>query len=249
VSRYGLDLGGSWTLARLAEAAAGVDGIERVRLVTSHPRDVTVELLDAIARVPELCESLHMPAQAGSNRVLDRMGRGYTRERYLEVIAEGRARVDGMTFTSDFIVGFPGETPDEFELTLALVREARFRNVFAFTYNPRPGTGAASFTDNVSPEEKKRRHAALLALQESISADVNRGREGTVLEVLAEGPSKRDPSRLVGRSRFDEIVVFEASESVRGRLVDVEITGSTPLTLFGRMIRRTPTDPSGGPGV
>ena len=245
---------------------ANVPGLERLRFVTSHPKDISAELLRAMAELPSLCEHLHMPAQSGSTRILRAMNRGYTADRYREIIASAREIVPDIEIASDFIVGFPGETDEDFEATVSLVRECRFNQSFIFKYSPRERTKAAEMPDDVPLAVKQERNQRLLAVQEEVSRARQRAKEGRTFEVLVEGPSKRDKSRLVGRTRGNEIVVFPGCErpgakcsSVRtdahspratnapcahrppatdlrpGALVNVRITDSTPLTLFGEM--------------
>ena len=234
---------------------ANVPGLERLRFVTSHPKDISAELLRAMAELPSLCEHLHMPAQSGSTRILRAMNRGYTADRYREIIASAREIVPDIEIASDFIVGFPGETDEDFEATVSLVRECRFNQSFIFKYSPRERTKAAEMPDDVPLAVKQERNQRLLAVQEEVSRARQRAKEGRTFEVLVEGPSKRDKSRLAGRTRGYDIVVFPGPEgsggkcsSVRtdahsphatnirsGALVNVRITDSTPLTLFGEL--------------
>lgn len=211
-------------------------GIERIRFVTSHPKDVTDDLLRAMAELPKVCEHLHAPAQSGSTPVLKQMNRGYTREQYDDMLERARRGVPGIEIASDFIVGFPGETEEDFRETVDLVRTADFNQCFIFKYSPRPGTRAAEMPDDVPDEVKKRRNNELLAVQEEVSTRRNRNKHGQVLEVLIEGPSKNDASKLAGRSRGYDIVIAEGPASLAGGTVPVRITDSTPLTLFGEII-------------
>ncbi|MFO7898401.1 MAG: tRNA (N6-isopentenyl adenosine(37)-C2)-methylthiotransferase MiaB [Planctomycetota bacterium] len=231
---------GGTDLAGLLERLDGVAGLERLRFVTSHPKDISPRLLEAVAGLPSACEHLHMPAQSGSDRVLRAMNRGYTAGRYRELVAAARETVPGVEIASDFIVGFPGETDTDFEATVSLVRDCGFNQCFIFKYSPRPGTRAAAMEDDVPTPVKKERNQALLAVQEAVGARRNRAKEGQTVEVLVEGPSKRDASRLSGRTRGNDIVVFPAPEEsapAAGERVAVRITDSTPLTLMGRLAR------------
>ncbi|HZL71883.1 MAG TPA: radical SAM protein, partial [Planctomycetota bacterium] len=185
--------------------------------------------------LPKACKYVHMPAQSGSDAVLKRMRRGYTVARYLSLVERLRERVPGVEIASDFIVGFPGETEADFEATLELSRRVRFQNAFVFQYSPRPGTDAAAMADDVPEEEKGRRNRELLALQEGISREKNAARVGQRLEILVDGPSKNNPRRQAGRTDTNQIVHFEADRDLRGRFVDVDITSSTALTLFGAL--------------
>ncbi|MFH0909962.1 MAG: tRNA (N6-isopentenyl adenosine(37)-C2)-methylthiotransferase MiaB [Planctomycetota bacterium] len=239
IDRWGQDLAPRRMLEELLAAVDGVPGLLRLRFITAHPRAVDRDLFRAMAALPRVCECLHMPAQSGSDRVLQAMNRGYTRAEYEERLAWGRALVPGLTFASDFLVGFPGETEAEFLETLDLVERGAFQNIFAFRYSPRPGTAAAKRKDDVPPEEKERRLQALLRAQERIALIRHASLRGTIQTVLVEGPSKRDASRMAGRTRQNDPAMFPApsSESERaslvGREIALRITRSTALTLFG----------------
>jgi len=222
-------------LADLLRKIHDTPGIQRIRFVTSHPKDVTDDLLQTMAELPKVCEHLHAPAQSGSSSVLKRMNRRYTREQYNDMLDRAGRIVPGIEIASDFIVGFPGETEEEFRETVELVRAAEFNQCFIFKYSPRPGTSAAEMPDDVPAEVKKRRNTELLAAQEEVSTRRNRAKHGRVLEVLIEGPSKNDASKLYGRSRGYDIVVVESPTSLAGSTVSVRIVDSTPLTLFGEI--------------
>ena len=221
----------------LARLEAG-QGLERVHFITSHPKDVSRAILEAVRDLPSVCEYLHMPAQSGDDGVLKAMNRGYTSAQYRELVALARELVPGIAVAGDFIVGFPGETEEAFERTASLMREVRFQNSFVFKYSPRPGTRAARLADDVPLEEKKRRNIALLEIQSGINLEERRRFIGRDVEVLVEGPSRRDPSRLTGRLRTNHIVVFEGSPELAGRLVQVQIADATALTLVGKLVIR-----------
>jgi tRNA-2-methylthio-N6-dimethylallyladenosine synthase len=214
---------------------AQIEGLRRLWFVTSHPATVERELFETIARYGVICPYLHLPAQSGSNRVLEAMNRGYTRGRYLEIIREAREIVPGLEVASDFIVGFPGETDREYHMTIDLLWQARFQNCFIFKYSPRPGTRAAKLDDDVPLEKKRERNAGLLSIQKEIMEERHRELAGEEYEVLVEGVSKRDKAKLTGRTRTNRIVVFEGDESLAGKFVNVRIDSSTPLTLFGHI--------------
>ena len=202
--------------------------------MTSHPGKMTAEIFAAMAASRKVCEHLHLPAQAGSNRILKAMGRHYTREEYLEIVRAGRAAVPGLALASDFIVGFPGETEADFEQTAELMREARFQNCFIFKYSPRPGTRAEKMADDVPDAEKARRNHELLRIQEQISREENARKIGATVEIMADGVSPNDPSRWHGRTRQNDIVVFtNDGKAQAGDLVKIRITAATALTLFG----------------
>ena len=222
-------------LVDLLAALNNVHGLARIRFVTSHPKDMTRGILEAVRDLPSVCEHLHMPAQSGCDRILAAMNRKYTARQYRDLIALARETVPGIAIASDFIVGFPGETEAEFEETAALVREVRFQNSFVFKYSARPGTAAAKLADDVPWEEKKRRNLALLKIQSAINLEENRKFIGAEVEVLVEGASRRDPRRLTGRLRTNQIAVFEGPESIAGQLVRLHIQSATALTLAGRL--------------
>lgn len=225
-------------LPDLLRALSPIPGLLRLRFITSHPASVDERLFEAMRDLNNVCEYLHLPAQSGSNRILAAMKRGYTRDEYLHKASLARSIVPGVEIASDFIVGFPGESDEDFSETVSLSREAHFANSFVFKYSARPGTRAAEMTDDVPQTEKARRNKILLSIQQEISRELQKSLEGKRVQVLVEGVSKKDKSRLTGRTRSNRIVVFEGDESVTGRLMEVEITGSTALTLFGKLLTR-----------
>ncbi|MCP4364149.1 MAG: MiaB/RimO family radical SAM methylthiotransferase, partial [Planctomycetes bacterium] len=247
INTYGNDLAGGVTLGMLLQAVHDVTDIARIRFVTSHPKDMTPKTLETMAALPRLCRHLHMPAQSGSDRVLERMERGHTAEYYIKLIEEARRLMPDITIASDFIVGFPGETDRDFEETVRLMKAVRFQNSFIFKYSPRPGTPAAALADDVPLEVKKQRNQKLLKLQSEISLEENRKHVGKTVEVLVEGPSKNDQRRLVGRTPQNHIVVFEGRPDLRGSLVNVEVYDSTALTLFGRFSQALTSSPENPP--
>ncbi len=233
ISAYGRDVGED--LAGLLSAVCSVPGIRRVRFLTSHPADFDPGLLPAFRGSPVLCAHLQMPAQSGSDRILERMNRGYGSARYLELVDMARDAAPGTEITSDFIVGFPGETDADFEATLGLVRRAGFRNVFAFKFVPRPGTAAAGMPDDVPPAVKQQRLERLLRLQRDIGLRRNKAMVGSIVEVMVEGPDKKDPGRSSGRTRENHIVSF-AGRGNPGDFSMVSVTDAGPLMLFGEPV-------------
>jgi len=217
----------------LLERLDRLSGLARIRFVTSHPKDMSREILQAVRDLPRVCEHLHMPAQSGSDRILKAMNRKYTAAHYRELVALAREIVPGIAIASDFIVGFPGETPEEFEETASLVRETRFQNCFVFKYSPRPGTAAAKLSDDVPAEEKKRRNLELLEIQSRVNRQEYAGFVGQEVEALAEGVSARDARRVSGRLRTNHIVVFPGGAELTGKLLRVRILSATALTLVG----------------
>ncbi len=224
-------------LPRLFEAIADrVPDLPRLRFTSGHPSGVTDELVRAMAELKPLCPHLHLPVQSGSDRVLAVMGRGYTREKYLDAVRRLRDAVPDIAVTTDVIVGFPGETEEDFQLTRTLLDEARVDNVFVFKYSPRPGTRSSLWTDDVSAEEKMRRNQILLADQEERGRALNAAWIGRSVEVLAEGPSLRNETRWSGRSPQNKIVLFDPVPGLKaGDLVSVEIQDAHPQTLYGKV--------------
>jgi len=227
-------------LATLLRKVAAVRGLRRLGFITSHPADMTRDVFEAMRELPTIAPYLHMPAQSGSTAVLTRMNRGYTRERYLELVREAKETVPGVAIASDFIVGFPGETDDEFRETASLVEACRFSQGFIFKYSPRPGTKAAGFPDDVPKATKESRNQELLAVQERISTEENAAFVGRSVEVLVEGPSKRNPKRLAGRARDHRIVLLDIpcatgglpASALTGNIVSATITRATALALY-----------------
>ena len=220
-------------LRRLQE----VNGLERIRFTSAHPSGCTDELLAAYRDSPKVCRHLHLPVQSGSDRILKEMGRRYTRTEYLEAVAKLRAFDPEFAVTTDVIVGYPGETEEDFEETRTLMDEAGFDNAFIFKYSPRPGTRSAALPDDVPTAEKERRDQVLLADQERRGQERNDRLVGAVREVMAEGPSKRNKSRWSGRDGGNRIVVWDASDGARvGDLVKLHITEAHPQILIGELV-------------
>jgi tRNA-2-methylthio-N6-dimethylallyladenosine synthase len=201
--------------------------------------DLETDLLDAMGELPRVMPYLHFPAQHGSDAVLRRMGRGYTRARYLELAAEARARVPGIELATDLIVGYPGETGAEFAELLTLVAEARWSMAFVFIYSVRPGTRAAEIADDVPREEKSRRHRAVLDAQDAVERRLLAARVGTEVEVLVDGPSSRQPSRMAGRSAHHQRVVLPPGVGVPGEYVRARVVSATARVLHGEPAART----------
>jgi tRNA-2-methylthio-N6-dimethylallyladenosine synthase len=239
--------GRTWRLSDLLAKLHEIEGIARLKFVTNYPKDMSDDLLAAVRDLPKVSPYLHVPAQSGSNRVLERMKRGYTVEEYREMLARIRQTVPDAAVTSDFIVGFCGETEEDFQATAALVGESRFKNSFIFKYSERPGTKSAQrFPDDVPEEVKRRRNNELLAIQNAISQQDNEPFVGRTVEVLVEGPSKaaqRDDDgsevlQLVGRTPCDRIVVFAGNRRQIGQLLDVTVVDANAFTLFGSVVTR-----------
>jgi tRNA-2-methylthio-N6-dimethylallyladenosine synthase len=230
-------------LSDLLAAMHDTPGLERIKFVTNFPKDMTDDLLDAVRELPKVMKYLHVPVQSGCDEVLKRMKRLYTAGYYVEMLARCRERVPGVSVSSDFIVGFCGETEASFAKTVELVRAARFKNSFIFKYSERPGTKAADrYPDDVPDEVKKRRNNDLLAVQNANSLADHRAQIGTTVEVLVEGPSrigeKSDSpvKQLTGRSMTDHIVVFDGTDRLTGRTVRVKVEDASPFTLYGSVL-------------
>jgi tRNA-2-methylthio-N6-dimethylallyladenosine synthase len=233
-------------LADLLAKLHDIDGIARLKFVTNYPKDMTDDLLAAVRDLPKVSPYLHVPAQSGSNEVLRRMKRGYSVEDYREMFVRIRETVPGYALTSDFIVGFCGETDCDFEETVALVEECRFKNSFIFKYSERPGTkGAELYADDAPEDIKRRRNNELLEIQNRISGEDNQAFLGRTMEILVEGPSKdarkhAEPEspllQLVGRTHCDRIVVFEGNRRQIGQLLPVTIYDANAHTLFGQVV-------------
>jgi tRNA-2-methylthio-N6-dimethylallyladenosine synthase len=235
INSYGKGLSGNVTLGDLLSELDDLDGLDRIRFVTSHPADMPRDIIRTISRLEKVCEHLHMPAQSGSDEVLKRMRRGYTAGYYRDLISYARELIPYLTVASDFIVGFPGETEEDFQQTVRLMEDIRFQNCFIFKYSPRTGTKAAELKDDVPDETKRARNMKLLELQKQISLEENKKILGKEVQVLVEGASKSDSNRLSGRTRQNHIVVFNGSQELVGKLVGVVIHEVTDLTLFGRL--------------
>lgn len=228
-------------LADLLEQVARVEGLDRIRFVTSHPRHFGDRLIDVLARHRSLSRYLHLPFQAGSNTILRRMRRRYTREDYLELVARIRDRVPDVNLSTDVIVGFPGETEEDFIQTLDLLEEIRFGQVYAFAYSPRPKTPAARYPDSVTQEIKKQRLARLFALTDRISGELNQDLVGATVSVLIDGDSRRSPSDWQGRGEDNRVVNFPKTPSTAvGDIVDVIITAAGQHSLTGAVDAPTP---------
>jgi tRNA-2-methylthio-N6-dimethylallyladenosine synthase len=247
VNSYKYDLGDGrrFQLSDLLARIHDTPGIERIKFITNFPRDMSDDLLDAVRELPKVCSYLHVPAQSGCNDVLKRMKRLYTVEYYREMLARCRERVPGVSISSDFIVGFCGETEESFQRSCDLVASAGFKNSYIFKYSPRPGTkGDELYPDDISEEVKKRRNNDLLAIQNKVSLAGHLAWVGETVAVLVEGPSKTalkhqttsGPVQLTGRTMTDHIVVFEGNERLAGQTVDVAIEEATAFTLFGTVL-------------
>ena len=214
---------------------AEIPGIERIRFTTSHPNEFTPRLIEAYAKIPQLVSHLHLPVQHGSDKILMAMKRGYTAMEYKSTVRKLRAIRPDMAMSSDFIVGFPGETEEDFQKMMKLIHDIRFDNSFSFIFSPRPGTPAANLQDDTPHEVKLRRLQELQAVINQNIKDISLERVGTVQKLLVEGFSKRDKSELMGRTECNRVVNFPGNERLIGQMVDVKITEAMTYTLRGEV--------------
>jgi tRNA-2-methylthio-N6-dimethylallyladenosine synthase len=232
VNSYGLDVGSDFS--ELLRAVDAVPGVERIRFTSPHPKDFREPVIRAMAECEAVCEQAHLPLQSGSTRILKAMRRTYSRERFVALAERMRAAIPDLALTTDLIVGFPGETEDDFQETLAAVEEVGFDGAFTFVYSPRHGTEAATLPDQVPEEVKRERIERLVEVVQRVAHERNQRRVGLIEQALVEGPSRTDPSLLRGRTRRNTTVNFAGSASP-GDLVDVTITGATSTTLRGEL--------------
>ncbi len=236
VNSYGRGLPGASGFGGLLREVCRVPGMRRVKFETSHPRDLSDDILEVMADEPSACEYLHLPVQSGSDRILSEMNRGYTSEYYLELAERARRKVPGLTLSTDIIVGFPGETEKDFSHTLELVRRVRFDSAYTFIYSPREGTAAYEMGDDVPRAVKKERFDRLAELQGRVTRESLEGCVGLELEALVEGPGAR-PGQVVARTRGHRVVVLSGEEASAGSLVSVRIEGAGGHSLRGRVSR------------
>ncbi len=238
VNSYGMKNGFGMDFPELLRKAAKVDGLERIRFTTNHPKDLSDRLIAAMAEEDKVCEQIHMPLQAGSDRVLGLMGRGYTGEQYLGLARKLRAAMPEVGIGTDLIVGFPGETEEDFERTLELCRELEFDEAFTFRYCSRPMTRAAGYADQVAEEVKLERLYRLEKLVSEITEQKNRASAGRVKEILVEGESRNDRERLTGRTREGRLahIARAGHEHLKGELVWVKIDRGLKHSLLGEAL-------------
>ena len=224
---------GKSAFVQLIEAVHEIEGLERIRFTSPHPKGYGDDLVDAYVRLPKLMENAHLPVQSGSDRMLKLMHRGYTRDRFLELVGKLRTAAPEMGVGTDIIVGFPGETESDFEETMSLCREVEFDNAFLFKYSRRRDTPAAEMPDQLPEELIEERHARLLKAVDEIRVRKFNEYVSRRMEILVEGPSRRNAARLEGRTRCNKIVVFEGGDRFVGQVMDVEIESTSPTTLYG----------------
>ena len=236
VNSYGLRTPGEADFAGLLESIDMIPGIERIRFTTSHPKDLSPGLIGAFGRLSKLCEHIHLPLQSGSNRILGRMNRGYTKEEYSEKVQNLRAACPGISITTDIIVGFPGEEEEDFRETLEMIEGIQFEEMFSFRYSDRPRTRASTFAGKIPEESKQERLAELQALQRGITQRRYKAWEGREAEVLVEGSSKARGEEKTGRTRVNHIVNFPGASVAAGSLVRVRIQKALAHSLRGELL-------------
>jgi len=232
VDAYGHDLPGQPDLADLLTAVHGIEGLWRIRFLTSHPADMKERIIDAVASLPKVCEHIEVPVQSGDDAVLKRMVRGYTVDQYRRLVARIRERIPRVSLATDVIVGFPGETEEQFMNTCKLLEETRFDVVHVAAYSPRPGTAASRFPDDVPQGEKERRRKLIEELQEDIAGEINQQLLGETVEVLVE---EKHRGKWKGRTRTHKLVFFEDDGDWQGKLAQVKITWAGPWSMQGEL--------------
>lgn len=233
VNAYGKDLSLDTSFSQLLKDLNDIEGLERIRFMTSHPKDMGDDLIEALAKLDKLCEHLHLPVQAGGSNLLKRMNRGYTRESYLNLVSKIRDAIPNISLTTDLIVGFPGETEEDFKETLSLVKEVEFDSAFTFIYSPREGTPAAKFPNQIAEEVKKERIYQLIDLQNTISEKRMQNLVGTTQEVLIEGQSENG---VIGRTRTNRQVYLLGNKDLIGQVLNAKIEKASTWSLQGVLI-------------
>ena len=236
VNSYGKNLNPKVNFSELLKRINDIEGIERIRFMTSHPKDLTEDVIEVISKCDKICEHIHLPVQSGSTRILKKMNRSYSKEQYLALVNRIRDNIPGASITTDIIVGFPGETEEDFQETLNLAKEVEFDSAFTFIYSKREGTPAYDIEEQISEDTKHERFNRLVEIINESSAKKNKAYKGRIEEILVEAPSKNDNTKLMGRTRTGKLVNFQGDNSSIGKLVKVEITKATSFSLVGKQI-------------
>ncbi len=236
VNSYGKDLEDGLNFAQLLSEVCRIEGIERIRFMTSHPKDISDELIEVMASEPKICKQLHLPIQCGSDRILKKMNRSYTKEKYLEIVRKVREKMPDIVLTSDVIVGFPGETNEDFEETMWVLEQVEYDMIFSFIYSKRKGTPAAEMEDCLTDAQKHSNFDRMVAFQNEISKRKNDAYFGRCEKILVEGPSKTNPDFLCGRTDGGKIVNFKGNGELVGKIVDVKITEVKTWSLIGEIV-------------
>ena len=235
VNSYGLDFRNGTDFSDLIRALDTVDGIERIRYMTSHPRDMTFEMVDAIAESPKVVTQMHLPVQHGSNEMLKKMNRGYTIEHYFELFDYVKKKIPDVVVTTDLITGFPGETEEMHKETLEILKRARFDSAYIFIYSPRKGTPAARMTDTVPSDIQHRRLNEIMELQNKISLEINKEMERKTFQVIVEGPTKQNKDNWFGRTSGNKMIMFPYREGLKiGQTLDVTVETAQTWILKGK---------------
>lgn len=237
VNSYGKDLGDGTTFAKLLEQIGQMQGKFRLRFMTSHPKDLTEDVIDAIAKYPNICNYVHLPVQSGSTSILKKMNRHYTRENYLQLVDKIKSKLPDVGITSDIMIGFPGETDQDFADTLDLVQKVGYSSAFCFVYSRRKGTPADTMEDQVSAEVKKARITTLISEQNKITRQISKSMQGNTYEILVEDVNAKYPNTYCGRTENGRLVNFESQTNLIGQFVDVKITKSQSATLWGELVK------------
>jgi len=238
VNSYGNDLDNNVNFSMLLSKLNKIEGLKRIRFMTSHPKDLDLEVIKTIKNNNKICEHFHLPVQSGSTKILKKMNRGYTRDEYIELVNMIRNEINNPSITTDFIVGFPGETEKDFEKTIDLVKKLRFDMAFTFSYSPRENTRAAKMNDQIDEEVKDTRLKKLMSIQNEISLEENKRFLGETVEVLVEGESKNNPETFMGRSRRNKLIIFPKEDGIKGKIVDVKINNVKSWTLYGEIVNK-----------
>ncbi len=236
VNSYGKDLQPKLSFANLLRRINKVEGIERIKFMTSHPKDFTRDVVEAISECDKVCDQVHLPVQSGSSRILEKMNRHYTKEHYLDLVHNIKETIPNVSITTDIIVGFPGETEEDFEETLNLAREVQYDSAFTFIYSRRKGTPADEMEDQIDEDVKHNRFNRLVEVINASSAKNNKKYQDTIQEILVEGFSKNDDTKLSGRTRTGKLVNFPGDKTSIGKLIKVKITKANSFSLVGEKI-------------
>ena len=237
VNSYGLDFRNGTDFGTLIRAIDKVDGIERVRYMTSHPRDMTFDMVDAMADSPKVAHHMHLPVQHGSNEMLKKMNRGYTIEHFKELVSYVREKMPDIVLTTDLITGFPGETEEMHQETLALLKEVRFDSAYTFIYSPRNGTPAARMADQIDEETKHRRLQELMDVENEVSLSLNQAMEGKTYPIIVEGPSKQE-NVWYGRTSGNKMILFPYQEGVKvGDTLEAKVEVGQTWVLKGKLVQ------------
>src|SRR3989338_1710834 len=239
VNSYKAENGNGRDFINLLGKINEISGIERIRFITSHPKDFSVELINAMSGLPKVCEHMHLPVQSGSNKILKLMKRKYTVEEYKEKVDMLRERIPNTGISTDIIVGFPSETEEDYNGTLRILEEVEYDSIYSFKYSPRPQTVALSLKETLSDEEKSKRFSKLQNLQKAITLRKNKMEEGRIKEILVEGESAKGDGKLTGRTRENKVVNFEGDRSLIGKLVEVRIKKGYSNSLLGEIANNT----------